>query len=351
MGCAALPFMAAGLRADAAADGAHPFDQRPQPWQRLNAPLLSARTTGEPWCKIVCYTPRVIFHAGRFRMWYLGTSTGSRSGDMKMGYAESADGLDWTPHAANPIFTGQDIAWGDMVQTPFVLFDDDESVFKMWFVSGKVAGHDAEGRMTGFDQQLGYATSTDGLQWKAHPEPVYPSGRSPCVIKEAPGRYRMWMGSIPDGAGSGALFENIFEFHSADGLRWNREPQPAIRPGGRLSTVVYPSVLKEGGTWHLWHGGHVAGGRFELFGATSTDGRIWRTNHVEAAFPAREGRTAFDSRYTSTPCIVSHGDRYLLYYSARDWEMDYVDSQGVKRRDGSSPYSHIGVAVIRKPGR
>ena len=100
----------------------------------------------------------------------------------------------------------------------------------------------------------------------------------------------------------------------------------------------------------MWYGGHVTGGMFELFCATSNDGTRWKTDHERAAFPAAKGRTAFDSRYTSTPCVVNLQDRYLLYYSARDWKTDYIDAQGRKRTDKSSPYSHIGVAEIRKPG-
>jgi len=343
-----------------AAEATHPFDLRPQPWQRRDEPILSARTTKESWCKVVCYSPHVVFHEGKFRMWYLGTSTESRSGDTAMGYAESADGVAWEPHPGNPIFTGKDVGWGDMVQTPFVLFDREEAVFKLWFVSGK-AGLNEQGGSAIYNQHLGYATSGDGIRWKVHPEPLYPSGRSPSVIKEGPGRYRMWMGSIPAAEQpefkthgniyDAALYQNIYEFRSSDGIQWKREPQPMMRPSGRVNTVVYPFVLNEGGTWYLWHGGHVAGGQFEIFCATSKDGKTWEANHEEAAFAARTGKTAFDSRYTSIPRVVSAQDRWLLYYSARDWQTDYIDSEGRKRRDNSSPYSHIGVAVIPKPSR
>ena len=195
-----------------AAEATHPFDLRPQPWQCRDEPILSARTTKESWCKVVCYTPHVIFHEGKFRMWYLGTSTDSRSGDTAMGYAESADCLAWEPHPANPIFTGKDVGWGDFVQTPFVLFDREEAVFKMWFISDKF-GRNEEGRTVIHDQRLGYATSGDGLRWKVHPEPIYRSGRSPFVIKEAPGRYRMWMGSGPDLENVDGVFANIYSFH------------------------------------------------------------------------------------------------------------------------------------------
>ena len=35
-----------------AADGTHPFDMRPQPWQQRQA-VLSALTTQQSWCKVV----------------------------------------------------------------------------------------------------------------------------------------------------------------------------------------------------------------------------------------------------------------------------------------------------------
>ena len=79
---------------------------------------------------------------------------------------------------------------------------------------------------------------------------------------------------------------------------------------------------------------------------TSTDGSKWNVDHEHAAFPARKIKTAFDGRYTSTPCVVRMPDRYLLYYSARDWKATYTDSLGRKRKDGAGIYAHIGVAVL-----
>ena len=194
-------------------------------------------------------------------------------------------------HPANPIFTGKDVGWGDFVQTPLVLFDREDAVFKMWFISDKAARND-EGRSVIHDQRLGHATSGAGLRWKVHPEPIYRSGRSPFVIKEAPGRYRMWMGFGPDLENVDGVFENIYAFHSTDGFHWTREQEPIIRPSGGLRSAVYISVLKEGDTWYLWHGGHVAGGRFEVFCATSKDGRTWLAM-VKARFG--EGRKAMDA--------------------------------------------------------
>ena len=83
--------------------------------------------------------------------------------------------------------------------------------------------------------------------------------------------------------------------------------------------------------------------------ATSHDGTHWDTDHSRVAFPASHRKDRFDGRYTSTPSVLSLEDRYLMYYSARDWNTEYIDAQGRKRIDKSSPYAHIGVAEIRKP--
>ncbi len=327
----------------------HPFDVRPQPWQRRTKPILSARTTKQAWNRIVVYSPHVIYHDHKFRMWYLGTSDSSRTNDIDLGYAESLDGIKWQPHGDNPILTEKDVPWGIVWQTPFVLFDDDEAVYKMWFVSGAGTERDKAGKVVGMHQHLGYATSRDGIKWNVHPQSLFESGRSPSVIKEAPNKYRMWMGSRPTAEHAwNELYKNVYEFASDDGIHWTRSAKPVLRPSGSIQSTVYPFVVKDHGTYYMWYGGHRAGGMFELFCATSSDGTNWKTHHDKPAFAAAAGRTAFDSRYTSTPCVVKLDDRYLLYYSARDWKTDYIDSEGRKRRDNSSPYSHVGVATIKR---
>ncbi|MBC8290698.1 MAG: hypothetical protein H8E37_10325 [Planctomycetes bacterium] len=326
-----------------------PLDQRPQPWVRRSEPILSARTTKQEWCRVVCYSPHVIFHDGRFRMWYLGTSESSRSNDMLMGYAESVDGLRWTEHPGNPILSGKDIPWGRLVQTPFVKFDEARGEYRMWFVSGDgVTKDEARKKITRNDQKLAYATSQDGIKWKVHPKPLYPSGRSPSVIQLAENQYRMWMGSQPDrNPMADGLYQNIYEFSSPDGFAWKRSEKPVLQPRGPAKSTVYPFVIREGKSWYMWHGCHVDGGRFELFCAKSSDGTHWDVDHTRPAFAAREGKVGFDSKYTSTPCIVRHKNRLLMYYSARDWQTEYVDGDGKKQRDGAGVYSHIGVAELK----
>ena len=52
----------------------------------------------------------------------------------------------------------------------------------------------------------------------------------------------------------------------------------------------------------------------------------------------------FDARY-----VLDDGDRYLLYYSARDWGNLYRAGDGTIQHDGWGIYRHIGVAVCEKP--
>lgn len=327
-----------------------PLDQRPQPWQRRDSPILSARTTKQSWCQVVCYSPHVLFHDGLFRMWYLGTSEASRSNNIVMGYAESDDGIHWREHPGNPILTGDDVPWGQIIQTPFVLHDDVTNEFRMWFVSGAGVSRDGANKIVGNNQQLGYATSADGIHWNVSRQSLYPCGRSPVIVRVATDDYRMWMGSRPQhDLIDGGLYRNIFEFRSRDGLAWTRSKAPALRPQEGANTVVYPYVIREGDAWYMWHGCHIDSGRFEIFCAKSMDGTKWDVDHTSPAFPAAADRDRFDGRYTSTPCIVRDGHRLLLYYSARDWKREYVDGQGRTRRDGASVYAGIGVAELRLP--
>lgn len=69
-------------------------------WSRLDNPVLSF---DEPWEKNAVMCPHVIWdeEEQHFRMWYSG---GEQYEPDAIGYATSIDGVNWTKHAANPIF-------------------------------------------------------------------------------------------------------------------------------------------------------------------------------------------------------------------------------------------------------
>ena len=161
--------------------------------------------------------------------------------------------------------------------------------------------------------------------------------------------YRMWMCSKPDPAEEfGALAGNIYRFESADGIAWTRDEQPMLTATGRQQRVVYPSVLKHETGYAMWYGAHIGGGVTEIFCSTSDDGLNW-THHVDTpAFPATRNPNDFDGRYAGMPRVLDDGDRYLLYYSARDWGNLYRAGDGTITSDAAGVYRHIGVAVCYK---
>ena len=319
-------------------------------WQRRDQPVLSAMTTDQDWCRVQLYNPTVIRVGGTYKMWYLGNSNATRTSDMDLGFAESSDGIHWTEHPDNPILRGGDLPFGSSWQTPHVLVDADEGVYKMWFIMA-AGRRNEEGRMVDIQQKLGYATSPDGIRWDVHPEPIFPDGRRPCVIKDGPHAYRMWMNSSPSSDGTfDDLVGNIYRFVSTDGINWTRDPEPMLTANDKLRSVIYALVMQLGDGYIMWYGCHVEDRTdlFEIFCSTSTDGLTWDHHHDRPAFPATRDPNDFDGRYTSTPCVLDDGDRYLLYYSTRDWGNLYGAGDGTVKFDRAGIYRHIGVSVCPK---
>jgi hypothetical protein len=316
-------------------------------WQRSDQPVLSSLTTAQSWCRTTVYSPTVLKENGRYRMWYLGCFSSTRLGDMHLGYAESDNGIDWVEHPHNPIHCDHELPLeGSRWQTPHVLYDDDMSRYRMWFVMPE--GQAADGTLR---QRLGHATSADGLAWDIDPEVLYPSARRPCVWRDGPGQYRMWVNSAPDPDGHfRAMAGAIFRFTSTDGLHWERDAEPAVTADGEVAaTIVYPFVVEDDGDYTMWYGCHVDDmQRFEIYCSTSSDGLTWTDHRQAPSFPATLSDEDFDGRYTSTPCVVDDGDRWLLYYSARDWGKIYGTEDGRLEVDSMSIYRHIGVAWCAK---
>ena len=254
------------------------------PWCRRDQPVFSALTSEEGWRQVVCYTPSIVAVDGGYRMWYLGCSDQTREGVMAVGLAESEDGVDWD----------------------------------------------------------------------VYPEPLYRSTRGPCV-RETDGGYEMWACSAPDpddptrNEGRSDIVQYIYRFESPDGIEWIREDDPAVTTGGRVDSVVYPEVVETAEGYVMFYASHLVNGdEFEMHCATSPDGREWTTHHDVSSFPATRHPDDFDGRYTSTPCVLDCGDRYRLYYSARDWGTLYGAGDGTVKVDSHGIYRHVGVADLAK---
>lgn len=216
--------------------------------------MLSARS-GE-WDYPHAAVPSVIADGDTLRMWYGGGSITSKG--MRIGYAVSVDGINWNRYPV-PVITANKEWDKDGVIPGGVIKEDD--IFKMWF-SG---GIDPAAYPTSLSRwSIGLATSADGINWTLSDEPVLQHGSSDdydkdivlagTVIKTSSG-YEIWYsGSHKTG---GSSISMIGYATSTDGVEWKkyiRNPVlSASSPTGSFGDAFYnPHVVVIDNQYQMW---------------------------------------------------------------------------------------------------
>ena len=280
-------------------------------WTKYAAnPVFTGGATGS-WDEVEAFDPSVILDGMTYKMWYTGSGS---SGPRRIGYATSSDGIEWAKFAGNPVFSeGPPASWDeDGARWGSVLLDG--AVYKMWYT-----GRDASGT-----NRIGYATSLNGTDWtKDENNPVFDVGAPgswedkhvlyPAVIKDG-GTYKMWY------TGWNITTETVQIGYatSNDGISWTRySGNPILTWGPPASwdeTAVYAaSVLLDAGIYHMWYSG-ADGGEWQIGYATSPDGITW-TKHPENPVITEGGPGAFDSDGADYPCVVLSSNTYRMWYS------------------------------------
>ncbi|MCK4577558.1 MAG: hypothetical protein KAU50_02130, partial [Candidatus Marinimicrobia bacterium] len=181
--------------------------------------------------------------------------------------------LEFIEYEYNPVLDGKS-SWAYLaVSGPDVMFDN--GIYKMWFNGVSDMG-----------QEIGYATSTDGLNWEIYPEPVLSHLDSasanetlvkwPEVIKVG-NQYWMYYTAC-DTLG---IFQ-LYLATSDDGISWARyspETILGIGPSGSFDAeyVGYARIIQWNGQYAMWYSGaeSIAEARFQVGFATSPDGLTW----------------------------------------------------------------------------
>ncbi|MBM3775568.1 MAG: hypothetical protein FJW37_10450 [Acidobacteria bacterium] len=171
-----------------------------------------------------------------------------------------------------------------------------------------------------------------GVTWKVLRDPLLPLGKrgsfdggltgSVCVLRTAPDQYRMWYTAgeryeIFDGAKRGIV--HIGYAASRDGLQWAPAKKPLLSP--RLDNVTpyeavvsKPSVLRLGGTYHMWLSVFAMQGKgYRLGYARSRDGLRWERSLDQEILPLTPG--GFDSINQSYPNVIEAGDELWMFYA------------------------------------
>jgi predicted GH43/DUF377 family glycosyl hydrolase len=195
----------------------------------------------------------------RYKMWYAGQTVNSYRYDI--GYAYSPDGLNWTKHPGAVLQVGASNEWDNgFLEGPSVIKDG--GIYKMWYCGYDVV---VDGNGTDGHANIGYATSTDGINWtKYSGNPVLSTGinswdsilvQDPHVIKEN-GIYYMWYG----GNDVGSYGQKVGYAWSSDGINWIKSSANPVLTNGITgewdsNTASFPSILNDNGIYKMWYTG------------------------------------------------------------------------------------------------
>ena len=242
-----------------------------------NSPVFSG-TTGA-WDSLSVESVSVLIDSSapaseRYKMWYLGENH-VPSVDSTLywgiGYAWSADGINWTKHP-NPVIEADTSDWTidrGSIQGPSVIKDGD--TLRMYYA--------------------GFSVMFNLAPWDHH--------------------------------------FNIIYAWSLDGINWNKKtdaPVLAVNPSQNWEDefIQDPKVLKIGNTYHMWYGakGSVQGGQ-QIGHASSNDGISWvRSSTSPLLSNGRAG--AWDDSLCSFPSVVYKDNVYHLWYTGSDLSLIHI---------------------------
>jgi hypothetical protein len=296
---------------------------------------------GLPSGGAMAYYPKVIYDANQFsghgntayyKMWF-GSDNGT--GTRQIGYAESADGINWTagPNPVIGLMTG--------ANHPLVEYDPNgfgQGVhYKMWYEDTAYLYS---------INALRYAESDNGTTW-SNDQPLTQDNAAKIIT---PGLNHDWnIGSygpcdliynpsgFPDNVniwnnkyvmyymGTNGNNESIGLAYSDNGIDWKRYGNdPVLSPctwdndpsaGWDYLSVGYCSVINLSGNWQMWYGGGP-NTKYGIGYATSPDGIFWQKSPGNPIFHKNDGISWRNLR-TYTPWVLydaasfsGHGDAY-----------------------------------------
>lgn len=237
--------------------------------------------------------PTVLFDEGKFKMWFgyggLDNAADMSSVRVRVGYAESQDGINWTVVSAPALDTGS--GWDRTnAETPSVVMDanaapGDPRRYRLYY-----AGLDHELEKQPFEKLveigmvygIGLAFSSDGKNFTRLPAEESPFGAEGLVLK-------------PD---TPALDRETCDFIN----------------------VADPHVLYHNGEYHLWYTSMCivpAEGRgyFSIAYATSSDGIHWNKEGVVIK-PDQPWETARTEAHVGRPYVLWANNRFEMFYDA-----------------------------------
>jgi len=225
----------------------------------------------------------------RYKLWYAGRKARCKPiNDHKFGYAYSPDGITWTKYTGNPVLVpGDSSSWyNTFVSGPSVILES--GIYKMWFTAPDLV---INNQPTDGKGNIGYATSTDGMNWTVYTSPVLIAGAQsnwdsvscaePSVIKVG-ATYHMFYSALDQWT-----IENFQVGYatSTDGINWLKSTQNPVLHIGTMGqwdrywaahpTAIYDSTNNK---FRLWYTGR------DTATIVSLTGYYWDIGYAESIF-------------------------------------------------------------------
>jgi len=278
-----------------------------------NNPVLDVGPTGS-WEDTGVWSPNVLLEGSTYIMWYNG---GTEDHYIKIGMATSSDGTTWLRHG-DPVLTPE--AWeGTQVSSPTVLKIG--TTYTMWYCGGSVP------------QDIGVATSPDGISWTKHIGNPIMNGAEPSVLFDG-STYKMWYSRSDHTIGYAT---------SADGTTWTVHPSAVLTLDfpWESTEVRGPSVLFTDSLYVMHYFGRGIPNYYQIGYAESTDGITWTKPSPDPIL--NPGPTdSWDDSGVSHPHTVKIGSTFMTWYSGFDGTHQSTPSV-------SSYYHRIGLVISPTP--
>lgn len=265
-----------------------------------NPILLSS---GLYWDNNGVQQPKILYENNQYKMYYLGLAGGSSS---SVGYAISSDGFNWTKPFSQPVLSpGNYNSWDATTAAAGAIIHESNG-YKMYYVGW--SNHNA-------NWHIGLATSSDGINWTKHPNPVIYGTNGweyqlvPSSIMKIQGVYYLYYYGI------NSQNYKIGLATSVDGINWTKHSSnPILSPTQTWegTGVGHPSVIKDGDVFKMIY----MGGFDYSFGmATSTDGVNWTKVSSNPFFTKQNTHNNWASGGIAYPNFIKIGNEYRIYYS------------------------------------
>lgn len=281
-----------------------------------NAPVVAVGPNNS-WDQSRVGSASIIFDGSVFKMWYEGYSGST----WRIGYATSSNGISWSKYPSY-LIDSLDGGINFNIHDPKVMFIDTE--YKVWYAASDSSINNIH---------INYSESLDGINWNSSLVNIMPLSLSwehdisfPYTIF-VNNQYKMWYAAR--GSYNGSISHwRIGYATSTDGINWTKYPTPVmdITQSWEGIDIANPSVLFENGTYHMWY--HGDGG---IGHATSPDGINWTKDPANPILVPTDG--TFDSRRVFNPYVRNINGIYYMWYTGigddGKWQIGLATSEDI----------------------